>query len=118
MVVTLNIENDTELRAYIKDCIKGQVLAITRGEFKTIVIEELEKKIKGSDNAGKFERMHKEATLQAVSNILYREHGVNSYSDRFIQPYVEAILDKVLVGKNWDKLVDDLAKAKVRELIK
>ena len=46
MVVTLNIENDAELRAYIKDCIKGQILAITREEFKNIVTEELEKRLK------------------------------------------------------------------------
>ena len=118
MVVTLNIENDAELRAYIKDCIKGQILAITREEFKNIVTEELEKKIKGTYDASKFEKMHKEATLAAVTNILYKKHGVSSYSDKFIQPYVEAVLDKVLEGKNWDKLVDDLAKAKIMDLIK
>ena len=41
MKVTLNIENDAELRAYIKECIKGQVLAVVREEFTAMVQNEL-----------------------------------------------------------------------------
>lgn len=33
MQVKLNLENDAELRAYIKDLIKGQVLTIVREDF-------------------------------------------------------------------------------------
>ena len=37
MNVSLNIENDKELRAYIKDAVKGQVMSIVRDEFLEIV---------------------------------------------------------------------------------
>ena len=39
MKVTLNIENDAEMRAYVKDCIKGQVLSIVREEMQEMIKE-------------------------------------------------------------------------------
>ena len=116
MNVTLNIENDAELRAYIKDCIKGQVLAIVREEFTAMVKEEIERKIKGSD-ARNFERMQKEATVEAMKSILHKEHSISRYNSEFIKPYVEAVVKDAIAGKDWKQMVDQLAKEKVRSLI-
>lgn len=44
MKISLNIENDKELRAYIKDLIKGQVLSIAREEIINILKEVAELK--------------------------------------------------------------------------
>lgn len=116
MKVTLNIENDVELRAYIKDCIKGQVLSIVREEFLEIVKEELEKKIKGTSEY-QFKTMQQEAMNRATSDILRTEHNVASWNQSFIEPYINKKMDEVLKHKNWELLVDTLAKEKVKKLI-
>lgn len=90
MNVTLNIENDAELRAYIKDCIKGQVLSIVREEFVAIVKEEIERKIKGSGEK-LFERMLKEAVFEVIA----RDRG------ELIKPYIETAIKDAIAGKVW-----------------
>jgi hypothetical protein len=116
MNVTLNIENDAELRAYIKDAIKGQVLSIVRDEFTTMIKEELERKIKGTDNRN-FERMQKGAMEQAIKDILLREHDITGWRNDFIKPYINAILEPLIINKDWRVLIDTLAKEKVKSLI-
>jgi len=116
MDVILKIKNDAELRAYIKECIKGQVLSIVREEFLQIVKDELERKIKGSD-ARNFERMQREAITDAMKSILYKEHSVSRYNNDFIKPFVEAVIKDAIQGKDWKALVDQLAKEKVKSLI-
>ena len=116
MKVTLNVENDAELRLYIKECIKGQVLSIVRDEFLEIVKQELERKVKASTNSN-FGRMTKDALKQACSDICYKEHGVNSWREDFIKPYVEACVKEAVKNKDWKGMVDALAKEKVKSLI-
>jgi len=116
MKVTLNIENDVELRTYIKDAIKGQVLNIVRKEFLEIVREELERKIKGTSEYA-FKSMQQEAMTKATSNILYEKHNVSNWNYAFIEPYINKKLDDVLKNKDWKLLVDNLAKEKVKKLI-
>lgn len=117
MNVTLNIENDAELRAYIKEAIKGQVLSIVREEFLQIVIDELDRKLKGTDKYN-FDRMTKEAMQLAISNICYKEHNVGKWNSDFIKPIVSSLVNEAIKGKDWNKLVDDLAKEKVKSLLK
>lgn len=116
MTVTLNIENDIELRAYIKDAIKGQVLNIVREEFIQIVKDELERKVKGKSE-DYFNRMLDSAAQRAISDILYKENGVNRYNDNFIKPVVEAKVNECIANKDWSRLIDDMAKQKVKALI-
>lgn len=116
MKVTLNIENDDELRAYIKDCIKGQVLSIVHDEFKEMVLNEIERKIKGSDLRN-FERMQHNATTEAITRILHKNHSVGNYNKDFIKPFIDSRLDNVLKNFDINKIVDDLAKEKLRKLI-
>jgi hypothetical protein len=120
MNVTLKIENDAELRAYIKDCIKGQVLSIVREEFLGIVKEELNRKTKN------FETMNfKTMTEQAVKDVV-RDHlysiGIRDWSAEWLNPQISTILEqqitKAIHNKNWNALVDTLAKEKVKALIK
>jgi hypothetical protein len=120
MKVTLNIENDAELRAYIKDTIKGQVLSIVREEFLEIVKEELERKLKGTDRQS-FTNMTRDCMKQAISDILYKEHSVGGWNKDFIAPIVSEIVKGYIKNKDdkdWDKMVDDLAKEKVKSLLK
>jgi FKBP-type peptidyl-prolyl cis-trans isomerase (trigger factor) len=48
MKVTLNISEDAELRAHIKDAIKGQVASIMREEIRGVLQEVLTGKISAS----------------------------------------------------------------------
>lgn len=116
MNLTLNIQNDVELRAFIKDAIKGQVLAIVREEFVQMIKEELERKLKGGDEYA-FERMTKEAIHNVVKSILLKEHSVSQWHTDFIRPIVEAEVSKAIAGKNWRQMVDQLANEKIRSLI-
>lgn len=116
MNVTLNIQNDAELRAFIKDAIKGQILAIVREEFVQIVKEEIERKLKGSDKYA-FERMQKEATTEAVKSILYKEHQIKSWNADYVKPIIESIVNQSIKGIDWKTMIDTLAKEKVRSLI-
>ena len=88
MNVTLNIENDKELRAYIKDAVKGQVLSIVREEMMEIIKEELERKLKGLTSS-RFDNITKDATKEAVKSILLKEHNVRTWDDSFIKPLIE-----------------------------
>ena len=117
MKVTLNIENDAELRAYIKDCIKGQVMSIAREEFTAMVKEELERKLKGTDKFN-FERMLRESMKDAVKSILYTEHSVKNWGTDYIKPYFEEIVKKSMDGKDWNGLVDEAAKKLLGSLLK
>jgi hypothetical protein len=116
MNITLNIQNDAELRAFIKDAIKGQILSIVREEFIQIVKEEIERKLKGSDKYA-FERMQKEATTEVVKSILYKKHSVSRWNTDFIKPIVESVVKESIAGKDWKTMIDTLAKEKVRQLI-
>jgi hypothetical protein len=117
MNVKLNIEEDKELRDYIKNCIKGQVLSITREDFVNIVTEEIERRIKGTEKRN-FDYMLQQSMTQAINNILYKEHGVSAWGEGFINPIIEKYVTKAIQGKDWNKMVDELAKQKVKALIK
>lgn len=116
MTVTLNIENDKELRAYIKDIIKGQVLSIVREEFLAIVREELEAKIKGLSTY-KFDKIITESFENATSKVLKEKCNVDFWDTSFIKPYVDAKLDTVLARTNWDDVVSKLASEKIKALL-
>ena len=117
MKVTLNIENDQELRAHVKDAIKGQVLSIVRDEMLDMVRNELDRKIKGMGEYT-INKIIGEAMIVAVEKILRKDHNVSAWGDSFISPVVEKCVTKAIERKDWDKLVNDLAKQKVQSLIK
>lgn len=116
MKVSLNIENDKELRAYIKDCIKGQVLSVVREEILETVKSELERKMIRS-NGYNFEYMVKESLTQVVTTIVRREHNIKSWSTDFIQPVIEKVVTDAIKEKDWKKLIDEEAKRQIRLLL-
>jgi len=61
--------------------------------------------------------MQHNATTEAIQRILYKEHSVGSYNRDFIKPFIDNRLDDVLKNYNISKIVDDLAKEKIRKLI-
>lgn len=116
MNVTLNIQEDAELRAHIKDAIRGQVLSIVRDELSQILKDEIVRKVKGT-NSYSFDNIIKDSTKSVIKDILYREHHVSSWSSEFITPIVTALVNDAIAGKDWKNLVDKIAKEKIKSLI-
>jgi len=120
MIVSLKIENDRELRAYIKECIKGQVLSIVREEFMEIVKEELNRKTKNFESMN-FTSMTQQAVNSVIQNRL-SALGIRDWSTEWLNPKIEQILTeqvtKAIARKDWNDLVDRMAIQKVKALIK
>lgn len=114
MKVELNIENDKELRSYIKDCIRGQVLSIVREEFLEIVRNELERKMK--EKGQNFDYLLKIALREAVIHKL-ADNGISYWSTEFIKPYVDSKLDEVMKDVNWERLINEGAKRMINKLL-
>ena len=115
MNISLNIQNDAELRAYVKDLIKGQVLSIVRDEILGFVKDELTRNLKNSTSKN-FDYMVQNAINKSVENILYREHDVSSWG-KFFQPIVEKKVDAALGNRDFKGIVDQIAKEKIKQLI-
>ena len=109
MTVTLNIQDDEELRAYCKDLVKGQINGITREELREIVAEELDRKMKGLDTKN-FENLCLQALRTVISNILYKEYKVNTWGDMWLKPYIDDVLKEVIDGKGSERLILEIAK--------
>lgn len=120
MKVTLNVENDKELRDYIKECINQQVLSIVRDEFLEIVKSEILRKIKSIGNRD-FDYLQKTAFESAAKKIILPESGIFDWNDEFIKPLASIIvtdrIEKAVKGVDWKKIVDTLAKEKLKSLI-
>lgn len=118
MQVTLNIHNDQELRLYIKDLIRGQVLSIVREEYMEIVKEEISRKVKGSDisrNQFHITEAIKAATFESIFS------PYNSNKRGYTELFADIVKDEIaqaVATTNWKNLVNDLAKEKIKELIK
>jgi hypothetical protein len=68
MKLTLNIKEDKELRDYIKDMIKGQIMSIARKEIRGLVMEALSDRIKNINTENTESIMKKE-----IERLVYRE---------------------------------------------
>lgn len=118
MNVTLNIENDSELRAHIKDAIRGQVLSIVRDEVMKVIQDEITRKIQsmGETNLG---RMVRESTDRVIESILRKEFNVSTWRDEWIEPAVISCVSKYLSegGVNWKAQVERAAANKIKSLL-
>jgi len=99
MKVTLNIENDEELRAHIKDCIKGQVLSVVRGELTSLAKEELHKKVMAIATRD-LSSFVQTSVQTIIAKLLYEKCGVSDWSSSFVQPYIEKIVEQSVSRKS------------------
>ena len=103
MTVSLKIENDAELRAYIKDCINGQVLAIVREEFIVAVKDEIGRKINADSRD--FSYLQQSAFNQAAKEIILQKNGIKDWSNDFIIPLANDIKTGLMpTRENCDSL--------------
>jgi len=117
MKVTLNIDSDEELRSHIKEAIRGQVISLAREDAMLAIKDEFTKKVKAFSD-GQFKELFNNAMHAVVKDVLQKEHKVSSWNNEFILPYVVNVLTTVLERVDWDKLVNELAVDKIKNLVK
>lgn len=117
MNVTLKIENDAELRAYIKDLIKGQVSSIIRDEFEEMIKEEISKKVKSYNGADLlyYIRATIEKTVDRFLNSMNIKKELNK---EMITPIIEKKVVEAIEKTDWNKLVEKFATEKIKLLLK
>lgn len=109
MTVTLNIQDDHELRAYCKDLVRDQINSISREELTYMIKAELDRKVLGLDTQ-RFEQLMKQCFKEAIIEILRRDYKVNDWSDVWIKPYMTNYFDTVINGKRSEDLIVQIAK--------
>ena len=117
MKVTLDINNDAELRTHIKEAIKGQIASIVREEYYELVKAEIEKKVK-SHSGSNIEYYLREGISKTVKALVNSSDLTKTVNKDFVIPIEEQKILETLEKKNWDKLVDEMVKEKLKSLIK
>ena len=113
MVVTLNISDDSKLRNYVKDMVKGQVMAITRTEFLEMIRIELDRKMKAvSDDY--FDILLKSVMARAVKEALIEAGAIGRWTNDFMRPYITEILDERLKDINMEHLIKEEVQGDIR----
>lgn len=117
MNVKLSIEEDAELRAYIKDCIRGQILSITRDEYFQVVKDEVNRKIKDTGD-DYFRRIMMEAMRSSIIDLLLKECKVSTWNGKFVYPIATPIIieavSHAVQNIDWEGEI----KARVRDAVK
>ena len=92
MTVQLNIESDQELRAAIRDSIKGEVLSIARGEIKKIIAEVVGEKVIPK-NPAELDVMVREIVRTEVRTFLDTRNAMNT---RILERYTKEAINAFL----------------------
>jgi uncharacterized membrane protein len=77
MNVTLNVNNDEELRLWIKDLIRGQIKSVVRDEIKLIIQETVNTKIEKVSAIANIDKEIKDVIDQKIRNSLNLNHSWN-----------------------------------------
>lgn len=95
--VTLNLEQDEELRAYIKDLIKGQIVSITREEIINTLKEVLGDKTKVID-VQKIDFIVKDVIKvhvdKELSNSSWNSNFIKDEARKTISQYIKSFFEK------------------------
>ncbi len=113
MVVTLNVENDAELRLHVKDLIKGQIASITREDrklYSEIIQDVVAKKLQAT-----MDYIASNIVKQVITDYINRD---KDFFKNIVFPKVEKLLEEVVNSKDWEKLIDDRANKKITDLLK
>lgn len=118
MVVSLNIENDAELRSYIKDLIRGQIKSFTQDELMTLITLEIEKKFNASNQTW-FNEIFKKAVEKAVKELITSQFHISTWDGSFIKPYINGYLDIAFQTSHIDfeKAIAEGVREKIKKLL-
>ena len=125
MKVELTIKDDRELKAHIRDCIRGEVTKIAREEIKSVVVGEVVRKV-SSDNEDWWRRVVRDE----IRTMIKRKFGtIWDSTDRFLaiarEELKEILKEDTLkhlkrsfnTPRVREKFIEKVAKESVRDLI-
>ena len=112
MNVSLKIEDDKELRVYLRELLKGQVRSISRDELKELVKEALGKA--GVDTH--VQTIYKSVIHQFVKEE-FRQIGAKKIVLEVCKEVIQGVIGEIAVERDWSKLIDDAATYKLKKLI-
>jgi len=96
MKLQINIQEDTELRNFIKDQIKQQVLSIVRDDIKMVIRDEVRKKLLTNDQYIRNEIHNLLRSEEFIKQCIILSGGMNMWNDNWIVPIVQEYLNKKL----------------------
>ena len=91
MKVELSIKDDKELRAHIKDAIKGVITSIVRDEIQREVILAMTEKVKGHN-----EQWLHDAVQREIRSIIIRMFRANYMSTDELMPIVKEVVADIV----------------------
>lgn len=92
MTIKIDLKDDAELRAYIKDMIKGQVISIARAEIHNIVKEAFSDKVQAPQGAA-LDNLFK----QEISRKIEKELQFSVWSQPgFIKNEARTIIERII----------------------
>ncbi len=120
MHLKLDLNQDAELRNYIKTLIEQQVKSIVREEFKQMVEKEIYKKVESMNiySHNQWIKMVQNSCDSYVNGII-RKEGIWDYG-RFsdeISESIENIICRKLDDRKFNDLVNKVANEKLKNLI-
>lgn len=114
MKVTLNVQEDAELRAAIKDMVRGAVTGIVRDEIKDMVKDLMGHRISQYDlGSAHFKQCMKEVAAEKL-----RTEGISSFTTDYVKPIVEGLLKEMLDRHIKSGVIETMLKAGVQAHIK
>jgi len=102
MNIKINIEEDNELRASIKNAVEGQVKSLNRDEIVKSLQEEIVKKL---NNKEYMDTMVRNTIISSIGSILMKQGIIQQWQSDWIQPYVENAIRKSIDNLNLDFMV-------------
>jgi len=114
MKLTLNVQEDAELRAAIKDMVRGVVTGIVREEISDMVKEIMVPRVDKYDLGGAH---FSQAMREVISNKL-RAEGVSSFTTDYVKPIVEGLVKEMLDRHIKSGNIETMVKAGIQTHIK
>jgi hypothetical protein len=102
MKVELLLNDDAELRAYIKELIKNEVINISREQVKEIVITGLNQKLKNSYDVKKIDLLIEEQIARQIGYLLKNYWSNSTQLDNYINNRIKDLLNKYLLQLGLD----------------
>lgn len=115
MTVTLQINNDAELRGYIKDMISGQVLSITRDELREMIYDSLMARRADTPRVTVEKIFNDIATREIKAHL--KEMGIDKMLRDLVHEVLSEAVGHAIVGRDWSEVIDHLAKEKIKKLL-
>lgn len=103
MKLNLNIEEDKELRSYIKDMIKGQVLSVVREDVKEALNTVLNNEI-SKINTKIGDMILNEIKRRVTSVLETNTSWSETYIKKITREYINTELSKIFANKDKEKV--------------